>query len=93
MTAHHQAYLAAQRESDTPIFPDVRAFPGGGAPKPPQLHYDMKEAFAGAGIVAGYGSSETGILTMASVHDSERRRGDRECSRRARRREGLASRA
>ena len=49
----------------------MRAFPGGGAPKPPQLHYDMKEAFDGAGIVAGYGSTETGILTMASVHDSD----------------------
>lgn len=70
-TVFHQAYLAAQRESDEPIFPNVRAFPGGGAPKPPQLHYDMKEAFAGAGIVAGYGSSETGILTMASVHDRD----------------------
>jgi acyl-CoA synthetase (AMP-forming)/AMP-acid ligase II len=70
-TVFHQAYLAAQRDSDTPIFPNVRAFPGGGAPKPPQLHFDMKEAFDGAGIVAGYGSSETGILTMASVHDSD----------------------
>jgi acyl-CoA synthetase (AMP-forming)/AMP-acid ligase II len=70
-TVFHQAYLAAQRDSDTPIFPHVRAFPGGGAPKPPQLHYDMKEAFDDVGIVAGYGSSETGILTMASVHDSD----------------------
>ena len=43
--------FAAQRESDTPIFPDVRAFPGGGAPKPPQLHYDMMEAFGGAGYI------------------------------------------
>ncbi|MDZ7733314.1 MAG: AMP-binding protein [Acidimicrobiia bacterium] len=67
-TVFHQAYLAAQQESDEPIFPSVRAFPGGGAPKPPQLHYAMKEAFGGAGIISGYGSSETGILTMASVH-------------------------
>ena len=36
-TAFHQAYLAAQRErGGAPIFPRVRAFPGGGAPKPPQ---------------------------------------------------------
>jgi acyl-CoA synthetase (AMP-forming)/AMP-acid ligase II len=69
-TVFHQAYLAAQQASDTPIFPRVRAFPGGGAPKPPQLHFDMKAAFDGAGIVSGYGSSETGILTMASINDS-----------------------
>jgi acyl-CoA synthetase (AMP-forming)/AMP-acid ligase II len=70
-TVFHQAYLAAQQASDAPIFPRVRAFPGGGAPKPPRLHFDMKAAFDGAGIVAGYGSSETGILTMASVDDSD----------------------
>ncbi len=42
-TPFHMAYLAAQREQpDTPLFPNVRAFPGGGAPKPPQLHYDIE---------------------------------------------------
>ena len=32
-TAFHQAYLEAQRDQPgTPLFPAVRAFPGGGAP-------------------------------------------------------------
>jgi cyclohexanecarboxylate-CoA ligase len=69
-TVFHQVYLTAQKQSDTPIFPSVRAFPGGGAPKPPQLHYEMTETF-GAGIVSGYGLTEAPILTMASVHDSD----------------------
>jgi cyclohexanecarboxylate-CoA ligase len=69
-TVFHQVYLNAQKQSDAPLFPNVRAFPGGGAPKPPQLHYEMKETF-GAGIVSGYGLTEAPILTMASVRDSD----------------------
>jgi acyl-CoA synthetase (AMP-forming)/AMP-acid ligase II len=65
-TFFHQAYLRAQRElpAGEKLFPHVRAFPGGGAPKPPQLHYDLKAAFGGAGIVSGYGLTEAPILTM-----------------------------
>ena len=71
-TVFHQTYLAAQRQSDTPIFPHVRAFPGGGAPKPPALHYEMREAFpSSVGIVSGYGLTEAPILTMASINDSD----------------------
>lgn len=69
-TVFHQVYLAAQHKADGPIFPEVRGFPGGGAPKPPQLHFDMKEAF-GAGILSGYGLTEGPILTMASVDDGD----------------------
>ena len=49
----------------TPLFPNVRAFPGGGAPKPPQLHYDLKAEIGGVGIVSGYGLTECPILSMA----------------------------
>jgi acyl-CoA synthetase (AMP-forming)/AMP-acid ligase II len=70
-TIFHMAYLKAQREQpDTPLFPHVRAFPGGGAPKPPQLHYDMRKEM-GAPIVSGYGLTESPILTMASTDDSD----------------------
>jgi acyl-CoA synthetase (AMP-forming)/AMP-acid ligase II len=69
-TVFHQTYLAAQRASDTPIFPHVRGFPGGGAPKPPALHYEMKEAF-GVGIYSGYGLTEAPILTMAGIGDAD----------------------
>src|SRR5438067_1022761 len=49
---------------------DPRASPGGGAPKPPQLHYDMRKEM-GAPIVSGYGLTESPILTMASTDDAD----------------------
>jgi acyl-CoA synthetase (AMP-forming)/AMP-acid ligase II len=69
-TVFHQTYLAAQRASDTPIFPEVRGFPGGGAPKPPALNAEMVEAF-GVGILSGYGLTESPILTMAGIDDRD----------------------
>ena len=71
-TAFHQAYLAAQRRhGPEPIFPRVRAFPGGGAPKPPQLHRDLVREMGGAGIVAGYGLTECPVLAMGSPRDPD----------------------
>jgi acyl-CoA synthetase (AMP-forming)/AMP-acid ligase II len=74
-TAFHQVYLEAQRvrkkRKKARLFKGVRAFPGGGAPKPSQLHYDIKEAFGGAGIVSGYGLTECPTLAMNSVHDPD----------------------
>jgi acyl-CoA synthetase (AMP-forming)/AMP-acid ligase II len=69
-TVFHQVYLAAQRNASTPIFPHVRGFPGGGAPKPPALHHEMVEAF-GVGIYSGYGLTEAPILTMAGIGDAD----------------------
>ena len=69
-TPFHMAYLAAQRASITPIFPEVRAFPGGGAPKPPQLVEDVRAAFD-APILSGYGLTEAPILTMAATTDAD----------------------
>jgi acyl-CoA synthetase (AMP-forming)/AMP-acid ligase II len=71
-TPFHLVYLEAQRRRPgTPIFPRVRAFPGGGAPKPPQLHYDIKKELGGAGIVSGYGLTECPILAMGAVGDPD----------------------
>ncbi len=71
-TTFHLAYLAAQRaRPDTPLFPSVRAFPGGAAPKPPQLHYDLKRELGGIGIVSGWGLTEAPILTMNTVHGTD----------------------
>jgi acyl-CoA synthetase (AMP-forming)/AMP-acid ligase II len=71
-TVFHQVYLNAQRQADQQLFPKVRAFPGGGAPKPPALHYEMREAFpTSVGIVSGYGLTEAPILTMASIEDDD----------------------
>ncbi len=69
-TVFHQTYLAAQRQADHPIFPKVRAFPGGGSPKPPALQYELMEAFpTSIGILTGYGLTEAPILTMATPDD------------------------
>ncbi len=70
-TIFHMGYLTAQRENpSTPLFPNVRCFPGGGAPKPPQLAYDLK-AEMGAPVLSGYGLTEAPILTMASADDPD----------------------
>ena len=70
-TAFHQAYLAAQRERGGTLFPQVRSFPGGGAPKPPELHYEIKRELGGVGIVSGYGLTEAPILVMNTVTCSD----------------------
>jgi acyl-CoA synthetase (AMP-forming)/AMP-acid ligase II len=71
-TAFHVAYLAAQREQpDVRLFPHVKNCPGGAAPKPPQLHHDIKRELGGKGIVSGWGLTETPILTMASHKDTD----------------------
>ncbi len=64
-TVFHQAYLEHQRRDPaTPLFPRIRAFPGGAAPKPPQLHYDLVAEMGGVGIVSGYGLTECPIIAM-----------------------------
>lgn len=71
-TAFHQAYLASQRAQGTEekILPDVRVFQGGGAPKPPQLHYDLL-AECGAGIVSVYGMTECPVVALGKVGDPD----------------------
>lgn len=71
-TPFHLAYLAAQRaKGDEPLFSAVRSYPGGGAPKPPQLHHDLKAELGGVGIVSGYGLTEAPIVVMASTDDPD----------------------
>jgi acyl-CoA synthetase (AMP-forming)/AMP-acid ligase II len=69
-TAFHQAYLAAQEDSSEPVLPNVRCYPGGGAPKPPQLFHALKAA-TGAPIVSGYGLTEHPIAVMNSIGDPD----------------------
>ena len=66
-TPFHMAYLDAQAQADHPLFPDTRIFVGGGAAKPPQLHYDVKERLGGLGILSGYGLTECPILSECRV--------------------------
>jgi acyl-CoA synthetase (AMP-forming)/AMP-acid ligase II len=72
-TPFHMAYLAAQRQlpAGERLFPSVRVYCGGGAPKPPQLHHDIKAEMGGVGIVSGYGLTEAPIIAMGTVHDTD----------------------
>ena len=70
-TAFHQAYLAAQRASDTPIFPKVRRFPGGGAPKPVPLLLRGEGGVRRAASCRATASPRRPILTMGSVDDRD----------------------
>jgi cyclohexanecarboxylate-CoA ligase len=71
-TYFHQAYIVeARNRAPEKLFSKVRAFPGGGAPKPPQLHYDLKKEIGGVGIVSGYGLTECPTLSMARVDDPD----------------------
>jgi len=71
-TVFHSAYLAAQRRTlGRRIFPTVRAFPGGGAPKPAHLHYEVKAELGGAGIVSALGLTECQIVSMCDMDDPD----------------------
>jgi len=65
-----QQYLRSQRATDRPIFPHVKAFVGGGATRPPELHGELVEAF-GVGVLAGYGLTEAGSFTMSDLDDPD----------------------
>src|SRR5207248_8471954 len=65
----HANLAEARKRSTEKVLQKVQAWIGGGAPTPPQLHYDMQNEVGGVGIVSGYGLTEAPILTMASVDD------------------------
>jgi cyclohexanecarboxylate-CoA ligase len=68
-TPFWMAYLAAQRSLPPGrlLFPDLRALPGGGAPKPPSLVHDVM-AEMGVPVCSGWGLTEAPILTMNDPH-------------------------
>ena len=63
------AYIEAQRRhGSAPLFTRLKAFASGGAPKPPELYYEMKELF-GTGIVSSWGLTEFPIATACALDD------------------------
>jgi acyl-CoA synthetase (AMP-forming)/AMP-acid ligase II len=65
------AYLEAQQQhGPEPLFTRLRAFSGGGAPKPPELYYEMKRVF-GVGIISSWGLTEFPIATAATFDDTD----------------------
>ncbi|HSS09185.1 MAG TPA: AMP-binding protein, partial [Acidimicrobiales bacterium] len=71
-TAFYIAFLAEQRKQPgESVLPTLRLMSGGGAPKPPELHFEVQREIGGRGIVHGYGMTEVPMITSGSPHDTD----------------------
>jgi acyl-CoA synthetase (AMP-forming)/AMP-acid ligase II len=71
-TVFYVAFLAEQRKQGSdPILPTMRLMTGGGAPKPPELHYEVQREIGGRGVVHGYGMTEVPMIANGSPHDTD----------------------
>ena len=71
-TAFYVAYLAEQRKNPSePILPTLRLMVGGGAAKPPELHYEVRDEVGGRGVVHGYGMTEVPMISNGSPLDTD----------------------
>jgi cyclohexanecarboxylate-CoA ligase len=71
-TAFYVAYLAEQRKTPgDPILPSLRVMTGGGAAKPPEIHYEVRDEIGGRGVVHGYGMTEVPMISNGSPHDTD----------------------
>ena len=70
-TAFYSMFLNKQRQQpDQPIVPTLRALSGGGAPKPPELYFEVK-AEMGIPILHGYGMTECPMIVSGAVGDTD----------------------
>jgi cyclohexanecarboxylate-CoA ligase len=70
-TAHYQAFLQAQRRTPgEPILPSLRTLVGGGAPKPPELFWQLKREI-GVEIRHGYGMTECPMIAVGAPGDTD----------------------
>jgi cyclohexanecarboxylate-CoA ligase len=70
-TAFYQMFLGEQRKSpEEKVIPTLRIMSGGGAPKPPELFYDVEREM-GVKLVHGYGMTEIPMIAMGSPHDTD----------------------
>jgi len=66
------ALLLEEARGFPEAYATVRAFPSGGAQKPPQLHEDLKHINDHCvGIVSGYGLTEMPILAQSGIDDPD----------------------
>jgi len=65
-------YLAQQRRTpERPLFPKLKAAMAGAAPKPPQLHGEVRDEMGGLGVVSCYGSTEVPFLSVSTSGDDD----------------------
>lgn len=67
-----QGFLAEQRrQSDIPLFPDVKAFLIGGSTRMASLHTAARDELGGIGVVSGYGATEAPFSCWGSIDDDD----------------------
>lgn len=70
-TAHYLAFLNEQRkQADTPLIPTLRVLSGGGAPKPPELYFEVRQEL-GATIAHSYGMTEIPLVACAPLGSTD----------------------
>ena len=73
-TAFYQMFLDEDRKSrestGRPAMPALRVLSGGGAPKPPEIYFRVKEQM-GVPVAHGYGMTECPMISQGSPHDSD----------------------
>ena len=75
-TAFYQMFCAEDRKADAAAggggraVPTLRLLSGGGAPKPPEVYFEVKQQM-GIPTVHGYGMTECPMISQGSPHDSD----------------------
>ena len=73
-TVFYQMFLNEDRKSreatGRPAMPALRVLSGGGAPKPPEIYFRVKEQM-GVPVAHGYGMTECPMISQGSPHDSD----------------------
>jgi acyl-coenzyme A synthetase/AMP-(fatty) acid ligase len=70
-TAFYTAFLTEQRkEPGRKVIPSLRLLSGGGAPKPPELFYEVQREI-GIPIAHGYGMTECPMIAQGSPRDTD----------------------
>jgi cyclohexanecarboxylate-CoA ligase len=70
-TPFYLMYLAAQKNMNGPLFPDLKVCPGGGAPIAPAIHRRVVDELGGVGVASGWGLTEAPVLTNLDVNDPD----------------------
>ena len=73
-TVFYQMFLNEDHKSrestGRPAMPALRVLSGGGAPKPPEIYFRVKEQM-GVPVAHGYGMTECPMISQGSPHDSD----------------------
>jgi len=69
-TAHYLALLAERRRPGGTTVPSLRIMTGGGAPKPPEVYWQVKREL-GVQVRHGYGMTECPMIAMGALGDTD----------------------